>query len=156
MIKREAYREIHVASVTEELRRARRKWRKDKKKAGLFRQAEKERRIQEAGIEYVEDDSAFKSEAGERLFDGTRRLVTGLAQCPYIRGNLRPCWVFRSNKVEYVGHSLQELVKDTAKRGTKEELYKLAYYITALGVTDGQLMERFRYDELLLLAGSHA
>jgi hypothetical protein len=148
MISREAYRTIKEEAV-KELRQARKKWRKAKKKAGLSRRLARYRRFQVPEIEQLPP----KSEAGESLLNynyNYRRLTTGLIE--YLL-NLFPCWVFRSGGAEFAGRSLHGLVEDTANRGTKKDLYALAHFITAHSITNGELMTWFQRDEELLLTG---
>jgi hypothetical protein len=114
---------------------------------------ERERRIMAEGIEEIEEIPVTKGKTAERLFNPYWRLTTGLAPWGDKGHHLRPCWVFFGKEgAEFRGYTLQELVRATAVHGTKGDLYDLAYYITACGLTNAQLGKRFEYDEKQLLA----
>lgn len=145
MIRPQAYREIEMVA---ELRKARKKWRKAAKMAGVMRRQERERRIQ---CERLEEIPTARDKTGEQLLN--YRMTTGLA--PWGKENhLRPCWVYRGKEAEFVGFTLEDLVKATAVHGTKSDLYDVAYFIAACKLTNGQLKKRYERDEQqLLMAG---
>jgi len=82
----------------------------------------------------------------ERILE--QGLITGLC---HFKGELLPCWVYRTPSHEWSSHTLNQLCLKVAAGGKKSTLVNLIDEITLLKLTDVDLECLFEMDEEVLV-----
>lgn len=81
-------------------------------------------------------------------------LITG--RVASVRGDLVPCWIYRSNDKEWAGFSLNQVAMKVAASGSVTDLTNLIDEITLLKITDSDLECFFEMDEEVLVSSDTA